>query len=106
MLRKLDMYIVGCVLADISKRMRKGQRVVPVSVNLSLRDLSDIDMATEIARMADEAGVSHDLLRVEFTESVASSSPEVLQAQIDAFHACGFEVWMDDFGRGAVRCQA
>lgn len=98
MLRKLDMHMVDCVLADLSARLSAGEQVVPISVNLSLRDLHDTDMASEIARKANEAGVPHDLLHVEFTESTASGDPDLLKSQIKTFHANGFEVWMDDFG--------
>lgn len=100
LLRKLDLHIVKCVVADIASRLRRGLPVIPVSVNLSLRDLVDPDIAGTLARITDAEGVSHDLLRIEFTESAASNDPELLKNQVSALHEAGFEVWMDDFGSG------
>lgn len=100
LLLKLDMHMVRCVIADIVERMREGLPVVPVSVNLSVRDLVGIDIASEVANAADAAGLPHNLLRLEFTESAASRDPELLKWQVDALHNAGFEVWMDDFGSG------
>ncbi len=100
LLSKLDLHIVDHALADMADRRQRGVGVVPISVNLSLRDLDEMDIANAIARMADARGIEHKLLRIEFTESVASSNPQLLHGQIDALHKEGFEVWMDDFGSG------
>jgi len=99
-LHKLDMHIVDCVLGDMAIKQERNVPVVPVSVNVSLRDLGEIDLAETIARKVDAAGVAHDLLRVEFTESAASANPGFFREQVKALRAAGFEVWMDDFGSG------
>ena len=100
LLHKLDLHIVDCVIEDILTKRREGVPVVPVSMNFSLRDLMRLDLAKEIARRADAAGIPRGLLRIELTESVASSDPVFLRKQVAAMHAAGFEVWMDDFGSG------
>ena len=100
LLHRLDMHIVDCVLADMAKKYEQGVPVVPVSVNISLRDLEDVDVAAELTIKTDAAGVSHDLICVEFTESAASEVPELFRQQVNALRACGFKVWMDDFGSG------
>ncbi len=99
-LYKLDLHIVDCVIADMRAKQQHGVPIVPVSINFSLRDLVQLDLADEIARRADDAGLPHSLIRIELTESVASSDPAFLRSQIDAMHEAGFEVWMDDFGSG------
>ena len=99
-LYKLDLHIVDCVIADMHAKQQHGVPIVPVSINFSLRDLVQLDLADEIARRADDAGLPHSLIRIELTESVASSDPVFLRSQIDAMHEAGFEVWMDDFGSG------
>lgn len=99
-LYKLDLHIVDCVIADMRAKQEHGVPIVPVSINFSLRDLVQLDLTKEIARRADDAGLPHSLLRIELTESVASSDHAFLRSQIDAMHEAGFEVWMDDFGSG------
>ena len=99
-LQRLDLYMVDCVLRDINKRREMGMPVLPVSVNISLRDIGRLNVAREVTKRCDALGVSHDLLSIEFTESAASDDPEFLRMQIKQLHEAGFEVWMDDFGSG------
>ena len=100
LLHRLDLHIVDCVLADFAKKRELGISIVPVSVNISYRDLTRYEVAHEIATRADALGVPHDLLHVEFTESAIHSDPELFMAQVKALHDAGFEVWLDDFGSG------
>ena len=97
---KLDLHIVDCVLGDLCTKQDVGVPVVPVSVNFSVNDLGQIDIAAEVSRRADEWGIDHRLLVVELTESAASSSPELFRKQVRSLHEAGFDVWMDDFGSG------
>ena len=100
LLHKLDMHMVDCVLKDMAIKQTRGTDIVPVSVNISLRDLGKVNLAETIAAKVDAAGVSRSLLRVEFTESAASDDPDFFREQVSALRAAGFEVWMDDFGSG------
>ncbi|MBR3224588.1 MAG: EAL domain-containing protein [Atopobiaceae bacterium] len=113
LLHRLDMHMVDCVVADLAAGLQSkdGSLVsagysedvlapIPVSLNMSLRELRDYDMAQEIAQRCDKAGIPHSLIRVEFTESVVSKEPELLKRQVQALHSYGFEAWMDDFGSG------
>lgn len=97
---RVDMHIVDCVIADMVVKREHGVHIVPVSINLSQRDLAQIDIADEIARKADAAGIPRRYLNVEVTESVVSNDINLLKSQISALHEAGFEVWMDDFGSG------
>ena len=101
LLHEMDMRIVDCVLADMERKHEAGLPVMPVSVNLSRQDLEQPDLAAEICSRVDAWKIPHDLLRIEFVESVASSAPALFEAQVKALHEAGFEVWMDDFGSGS-----
>ncbi len=99
-LRKLDFSIIDSVIRDLSRLIGEGRPVVPISVNLSLREASQLNIASILSAACDEADVPHDLLRVEFTESNLDNDAGLLDEQIKDLHAEGFEVWMDDFGSG------
>ena len=88
------------MLEKIVQRQAAGLEVVPQSVNLSRSDFETCDMVEEIRRRVDEAGVSHDLITIEITESVIGSDFEFMNEQVDRFRNEGFAVWMDDFGSG------
>ena len=100
LLHRLDLHIIDCVLRDFKTKRETDVPIVPVSVNISYRDLVRFSVAEEITTRADNAGVPHDLFHVEFTESAIHSDPELFMQQVAALHEAGFEVWMDDFGSG------
>ena len=100
LLQKIDLHMISNVIADMKTKQEAGIVLVPVSINISLRDLGQIDIANEVALRADEAGIPHNLLRIEFTESAASADIDFFKAQVERIHAAGFEVWLDDFGSG------
>lgn len=100
MLHRVDLHIVDCVVADFAEKRAAGVGIVPVSVNISHRDLELVDVADEVTKRADAAGVPHELLRIEFTESAVTANPYLLNLQIRKLHEAGFEVWIDDFGSG------
>ncbi len=100
LLQKLDMYIVDCVIEDIGKKRSEGVPVVPVSVNISLRDLGRLNIAEEVSSKADASNMPHNLLRIEFTESASFGEPERFRSQVEGLRNAGFQVWMDDFGSG------
>lgn len=100
LLDKVDLHMISCVVSDMLKKQEHGIAISPVSVNLSQRDLESINIADEVAKRVDAAGVTRSLIRIELTESAALGNPELFKKQVDALHDAGFEVWMDDFGSG------
>ena len=99
-LHKVDMHMIACVIDDMGQKLARGVEVVPVSINVSLRDLGQVDVASEVVRMVDNKFISHDLINIEFTESALNESPALFIQQVKKLREEGFNVWMDDFGSG------
>jgi len=97
---KLDLYVADEILAKMKKQADAGLYVVPISVNLSRSDFETCDIVAEIQKRVDEAGISHDKLTIEITESVIGRDTEYMRSQVERFQSLGFNVWMDDFGSG------
>lgn len=97
---KMDLYVLEQVLEKIRFLQETGRKVVPQSINLSRSDFEVCDIVEEIRKRVDAAGVSHDLISVEITESIIGSNFEFMNEQVNRFHENGFPVWMDDFGSG------
>ena len=95
---KLDLYVVEEILRKIKMNEKEGLYIVPQSVNLSRYDFESCDIVEEIRRRVDDAGVSHDKMTIEITESVIGSDYDYMTAQVERLHKLGFNVWMDDFG--------
>ncbi len=97
---KLDLFVTKKILEKFHEQMDKGIYVVPESVNISRTDFNICDIVNEITKLVDEAGIGHDKLTIEITESGVGSDVEYIKGQIDRFHELGFKVWMDDYGSG------
>ncbi len=95
---KLSLNVVRQVMRDLRHLSDLNLPLVPVSVNLSRNDFSECDMVEAITRIVDNAGMPHNLLCIEITESAFVEKQELLKHEVDRFRSRGFNVWMDDFG--------
>lgn len=85
---------VGAYLA------RSLGRTVPVSVNVSARQLSDPRFVPHVARELDRTGLPGSTLSLELTETAVVDDVERAAAVLHALRALGCGVGLDDFGTG------
>ena len=97
---KLDLYMVEQVLEKMKFQEKEGFDIVPNSINISRSDFEACDIVEEVRRRVDAAGISHDKITIELTESAVGSNFDFMKEQIARFQQLGFPVWMDDFGSG------
>lgn len=97
---KLDLYVLDQVLNKIQTIRENGLYIVPQSINLSRSDFYACDIVEEVCKRVDNAGVSHDLITIEITESIIGGDVDFIKSQSERFQKLGFPVWMDDFGSG------
>lgn len=77
-----------------------GYRDLKVSVNLSARQFSSLDLEEEIDKVLVETGLDRSQLALELTESVAVQNFELTVNTLKRFRKMGMEVYLDDFGSG------
>lgn len=97
---KLDLYMVEQVLESIKTQKAEGYTVIPHSINLSRSDFDACNIVEEIRKRVDAAGIDHNLITIEITESVIGGDVEFMKEEVERFRKLGFPVWMDDFGSG------
>ena len=97
---KVDLHIVNIIMERMKNQMQHGLPVVPISVNLSRSDFEMCDIVEEICNRVDTAGIPHELLTIEITESTVGENFDYMKEQVERFQKLGFKVWMDDFGSG------
>ncbi|HSS55022.1 MAG TPA: EAL domain-containing protein [Gaiellales bacterium] len=95
----LSMWVLKTALRQVADWKRMGL-VMPVSVNLSARDLIDVRLPDEIERALHEAKVASELLEVEITESVLTADPARARAIVTRIGELGPTTTIDDFGAG------
>jgi diguanylate cyclase (GGDEF)-like protein len=79
---------------------RRDGNDMSVAVNLSVRNLLDRDLPSEIERMLDSYGVPADALQLEITESMIMSDPQRALATVSRLSDLGIRLSVDDFGTG------
>jgi diguanylate cyclase (GGDEF)-like protein len=71
-----------------------------LSVNLSTRDLLDLDLPQKFAALLARHGVPAAAFCLEITESAIMDDPQRALGTLDALSAMGFKLSIDDFGTG------
>jgi diguanylate cyclase (GGDEF)-like protein len=75
-------------------------RVVPISINLSLRQVRDSAYAGRAARIVAQHGLSPANFILEVTESTAMEDPRCAEDTMGELRELGFRIAIDDFGTG------
>ena len=73
---------------------------MPISVNLSKRDLYDNNYLERYKKIQERYQVPSHLLEIEFTETLFFENLELLKHSIDEVHDAGYLCSIDDFGSG------
>lgn len=97
---KLDMYVLEEVCEYLKDWMDKGRKVVPISVNLSGKNLNRADFLTELIGIVDYYKIPHELLELEFSEASVYKSMELMKITIQKLSDLGFHIAIDKFGAG------
>jgi diguanylate cyclase (GGDEF)-like protein len=71
-----------------------------LSLNLSTRDLMDIELPERFAALLQRHGARAEELCLEITESAIMDDPERAEATLNRLAGCGYKLSIDDFGTG------
>ena len=96
---KLDEYIFRLVCSIQRDRMKNGQVLFPVSVNLSRASLYYDGMIERYAKIIEEMGIPFGCVPIELTET-ASLYNEQIKELTEKLVETRFQLHMDDFGSG------
>lgn len=99
-IKRLDIYMWEETAKWLSRRKKAGERILPVSVNVSRMDILGMDVFETFHEIVEKYGISPEMLEIEVTESAYTNSPERIITTIEQLMHYGFTVLMDDFGSG------
>lgn len=100
LIHKIDGFMARQVCKDQAELKRMAGRDVPVSINLSRHDFMITNIVDSIKETVASNNVDVKNLHIEVTESALERDSEELKAKLTELKACGFEIWLDDFGSG------
>jgi diguanylate cyclase (GGDEF)-like protein len=89
-------WVLRRVLADMSR----SDAALPVSVNVSPRQLADPDFVDNVRAIIAAAGIEPSQLCLEVTESALFADPDTALLRLSALRSVGVRLAIDDFGIG------
>jgi diguanylate cyclase (GGDEF)-like protein len=82
------------------KSLQPENGTLRIAINLSTRDLMDLDFPHKIDEMLDRYGVPRAGFCLEITESAIMDDPQRAETTLNQLAASGYKLSIDDFGTG------
>jgi diguanylate cyclase (GGDEF)-like protein len=98
-IRHLTAWVIGEILR-ISPQLASAGHALSLAVNLSTRDLMDLELPDKIAAQLARFSVPPHALKLEITESAIMDDPSRAESVLDRLHGMGLPLSIDDFGTG------
>lgn len=99
LIRKLAYFMLTGTIKQLSEWYAAGHQIY-VSVNLSLRDVTDTDLPDIIQELIQDINVPKELLKLEFTERACLTDQAVAKEVLEQLAALGVKLSIDDFCSG------
>jgi EAL domain-containing protein (putative c-di-GMP-specific phosphodiesterase class I) len=100
LIKKVGIIVISKVVKTIKDWLNYGYQVVPISINLSARQLEDSTHLQSIYRTIEAAGIDSSLINFEITESSAMDDVNHSLKVMKKMKEKGFSISIDDFGTG------
>jgi diguanylate cyclase (GGDEF)-like protein len=97
---EIGQWILERACSEASRWHARGADAPYVSVNLSVRQLQDVDFLARFHSALESARLPLDKLVVEVTETALATEHATIRAPLDELRGRGVRVYIDDFGTG------
>lgn len=97
---KLDKEMWRQACEFLSSRKKSGERLFPVSVNVSRLHLNNDAFIDELVKLISDYDIEPKYLELELTESACLNNEEHFTEIMHKLKSLGFTITMDDFGTG------
>ena len=96
----LDRYVMETICGELGERRRRGQFIVPISMNFSRLDFDVPKLLQGMEEIMERNSLPRNYLHIEITESAVMENEAYMKDTVRELHTLGYKVWMDDFGSG------
>ncbi|MBA1297262.1 putative bifunctional diguanylate cyclase/phosphodiesterase [Pseudomonas carnis] len=95
----LTLWVIEEAIRQIAEWAQRGL-VIQLSVNISVNDLADDDLAIRVTALLAQYHVGAEHLIFEITESAIMHNPQQALSVLEQLRNCGISLSVDDFGTG------
>jgi diguanylate cyclase (GGDEF)-like protein/PAS domain S-box-containing protein len=99
LIKPLTRWVLNEAMTQCQKWHREGQHL-PVSVNISARNLHDPQLVEQVSSLLDEKDLGPRSLALEITESAVMADPPRAAEMLRQLQSKGVDLSVDDFGTG------
>lgn len=96
---RLDEYVFRAVCRQQKEWQKQGQKMLPVSVNISRVSLYYSSVVEKYESIIRSFDLDSKYIQLEITESATIDNNEIFNL-LEQFHMAGFKILLDDFGSG------
>ncbi|RFC33452.1 MAG: PAS domain S-box-containing protein/diguanylate cyclase (GGDEF) domain-containing protein [Candidatus Nitrotoga sp. SPKER] len=93
-------WVLRTACAQLAEWRRQGMSIFPISINLSISQLRQPQLAQMIIAILEETGLHPKDLELEITEGVMMNEAQASMAFLAQMHELGVQLAIDDFGTG------
>lgn len=93
-------WIIDQGMKDIVEWKNRALDIEKISINLSVKQLSDEQLIPDIINRLEETGAKAEWIEFEITESYSMNNPEASIKKLNELVDLGFSLSIDDFGTG------
>ena len=97
---QLGLLVLRKVCTQLKAWRAAGERLVPVSINVSPRQFRDPGFAEQFCAVIFEHGIPFNLIEIELTESAMMDKGGQIRQGLNMLRAHGIKLIIDDFGTG------
>jgi len=99
LIKKIGEWVIEEACYKVKEISRKLNQDLPIAINISVKQLEDLDFLNKAQKIIDNTGCDPSLLEFEITETVMKNSISSLGI-INGLKEIGVKVSIDDFGTG------
>jgi diguanylate cyclase (GGDEF)-like protein len=100
LITQIGAWVVRCAAATQANWREQGMSGLPVSVNVSMKDVMSGKLVDNVSRALDEFQLPANSLEIELTESVIMSDLDLTRGVLRGLRQLGVTTSLDDFGTG------
>jgi EAL domain-containing protein (putative c-di-GMP-specific phosphodiesterase class I) len=97
---ELGNWVAATACETLARWRSDGMQIVPISINVSARQLKDAEFRTHLHTQMYKYGIHASEIGIELTESMTIGDNDEIQNELRLLADMGLELMIDDFGTG------